>query len=231
MPSVFAKQGLIASMASRFLRWREDRRTWAELRHLDDLQLKEFGISQRPQDLSQRGFCGSVITADRDPFDIRRAQNGSVDYGYYRAKARDERHRTRARILRKLFGFMRSAPRGNPSNRGTTQSKNATGMITVFTAFRLPSPVTQEQARSIFLSTAPKYQGVTGLVRKTYVRSEDGTMLGGVYLWKSKQEAQAMYTDAWRSFVREKYSTEPTVTYFESPVIVDNVTCEVLTDS
>ena len=38
-----------------------------------------------------------------------------------------------------------------------------------------------------------------------------------------------MYTEAWRSFVREKYGTDPTVTYFESPVVVDNVTQQVLT--
>ncbi len=39
-----------------------------------------------------------------------------------------------------------------------------------------------------------------------------------------------MYTESWRSFVREKYGTDPTVTYFESPVTVDNVTQQVLTD-
>jgi len=39
-----------------------------------------------------------------------------------------------------------------------------------------------------------------------------------------------MYTESWRSFVREKYGNDPTVTYFESPVVVDNVTQQVLTD-
>jgi len=29
-------------------------------------------------------------------------------------------------------------------------------MITVFTAFTLPKPITREEARSIFLSAAPK---------------------------------------------------------------------------
>ena len=96
-------------------------------------------------------------------------------------------------------------------------------MITAITTFRLPNPITREEARRIFLSTAPKYRGVPGLVRKVYVVSEDGATVGGVYLWKSRAEAEAMYTDAWRAFVREKYRTEPTVTYFETPVVVDNV--------
>lgn len=103
-------------------------------------------------------------------------------------------------------------------------------MITAMTTFVLPKPITREEARNIFLSTAPKYRGVPGLLRKTYVRSQDGTTVGGVYLWNSRPEAEAMFTDAWRSFVREKYGTDPTVTYFESPVVVDNVAQQVLAD-
>ena len=103
-------------------------------------------------------------------------------------------------------------------------------MITVITSFHLPKPITREEARSIFLSTAPKYQGVAGLFRKCYVLSEDGKMAGGVYLWKSRAEADAMYTESWKDFVREKYGSEPSVTYFDSPVVVDNITREILTD-
>jgi hypothetical protein len=103
-------------------------------------------------------------------------------------------------------------------------------MITAFTTFTLPKPITREEARGIFLSTAPRYRGVQGLFRKIYVLSEDGATAGGVYLWNSRSEAEAMYTESWRSFVREKYGTDPTVTYFESPVVVDNVTQQVLTD-
>ena len=103
-------------------------------------------------------------------------------------------------------------------------------MITVFTTFTLPKPITREEARSIFLSTAPKYRGVKGLLRKIYVLSEGGGTAGGVYLWNSRPEAEAMYTESWRSFVREKYGTDPTVTYFESPVVVDNVAQEIITD-
>jgi hypothetical protein len=103
-------------------------------------------------------------------------------------------------------------------------------MITVITMFQLPSPISRDEARRIFLSTAPRYQGVPGLFRKCYVLSEDGASAGGVYLWKSRAEAEAMYTESWRVFVREKYGTEPSVTYFESPVVVDNLTHEILSD-
>jgi len=43
-------------IAFRFRRWREHQQTWAALRHLDDRQLKEFGIYPRPPDLTKRKF-------------------------------------------------------------------------------------------------------------------------------------------------------------------------------
>jgi hypothetical protein len=103
-------------------------------------------------------------------------------------------------------------------------------MITAVTTFKLPKPVTREEARSIFLSTAPLYRDVPGLFRKTYVLSEDGMTAGGIYFWNSRGEAEALYTDAWRARAREKYGADPTVTYFESPVVVDNVTNEINSD-
>lgn len=102
-------------------------------------------------------------------------------------------------------------------------------MIIAMTAFALPKPITREEARTIFLGTAPTYQDVPGLLQKHYVLSEDGATAGGIYLWTSRAAAQAMYTDAWRAFVREKYGTDPTVTWFDSPVMVDNVAQKVLT--
>ncbi|MDM5180520.1 monooxygenase [Massilia sp. CCM 8695] len=102
-------------------------------------------------------------------------------------------------------------------------------MIIAITAFALPTPITHGEARAIFLSTAPTYQDVPGLLRKHYVLSEDGATAGGVYVWNARADAEAMYTEAWRAFVREKYGTEPTVTYFDSPVLVDNVAQKVFT--
>ena len=103
-------------------------------------------------------------------------------------------------------------------------------MITVIDTIQLSKPITRDEARRIFLITAPKYQGVAGLVRKYYVLSQDGSTVGGIYLWNSRAEADAMYTESWRAFVREKYGTDPSVTYLDSPVVVDNLTHEILSD-
>jgi hypothetical protein len=103
-------------------------------------------------------------------------------------------------------------------------------MITVVTTFRLPKPITREEARMAFLSTAPKYQGVAGLFRKYYFLSQDRKTVGGIYLWKSRAEAETMYTESWRAFVRDKYGADPSGTYFDTPVVVDNLSHEILSD-
>jgi hypothetical protein len=101
-------------------------------------------------------------------------------------------------------------------------------MITALVQFKLPEPVSRDKAQEIFLGTAPKYREVQGLVRKYYLLSEDGGTAGGVYLWKSRADAERLYTDEWKRFIAEKYGTEPSVNYFHSPVIVDNLVGEIL---
>lgn len=59
-------------------------------------------------------------------------------------------------------------------------------------------------------------------MRKVYLLSEDGATAGGVYLWRSRADAERLYTDEWRLFIRDKYGCDPELRYFVSPVIVDN---------
>jgi len=95
-------------------------------------------------------------------------------------------------------------------------------MITAIVQFALPKPVSLEEAQRIFESTAPKYRNLQGLVRKYYLRSEDGRTAGGVYLWQSKAAAEKVYNGEWRERVAKLYGNAPQVTYFDTPVIVDN---------
>ena len=95
-------------------------------------------------------------------------------------------------------------------------------MITTIVNFKLPAAMTLAQAEAAFNGSASKYQGLPGLVRKYYLISEDGLTAGGVYLWRSRRDAEQLYTEEWREFIRGKYGCEPEVSYFASPVIVDN---------
>jgi heme-degrading monooxygenase HmoA len=97
-------------------------------------------------------------------------------------------------------------------------------MITAIVQFGLPKPVSLQEAAQMFESTAPRYQNLPGLVRKYYLRSEDGRTAGGVYLWESRAQAEKVYNAEWRERVSKLYGNAPQVTYFDTPVIVDNTT-------
>lgn len=96
-------------------------------------------------------------------------------------------------------------------------------MIIAIVNFPLPAPVTLAQATELFSGSAPKYQGVPGLVRKNYLLNESGDVGGGVYLWESREHAERFYTPEWKAFITERYGQPPQVTYFHSPVEVDNL--------
>ena len=95
-------------------------------------------------------------------------------------------------------------------------------MIVAIVTFQLPQPTTLAEITKTFQATAPKYQGIPGLLRKNYWMSEDGRRAGGIYVWEKRADAEKVYTAEWRKFVEAKYGTPPIVEYLHSPVMVDN---------
>jgi len=95
-------------------------------------------------------------------------------------------------------------------------------MIVAIVTFKLPQPATLAEITRTFQGTAPKYQGLQGLLRKNYFLSEDGTRAGGIYVWETKADAERVYTPDWKAFVTGKYGTPPNVEFLHSPVMVDN---------
>lgn len=86
-----------------------------------------------------------------------------------------------------------------------------------------------DKMAELFEGSAPKYTTMKGLIRKYYLLSEDASMAGGAYLWESKADAEAVFNSDWRAFIKERYNADPQVIYFECPVVVDNLTAEILT--
>lgn len=103
-------------------------------------------------------------------------------------------------------------------------------MITALVQFKLLAPVTRDKAKEIFLDAAPRFRDVRGLIRKYFLLSEEGGTTGGVYLWKSREDAESFYTGGFKQWIVERYGSEPSITYFESSVIVDNLTGKVVKD-
>ena len=103
-------------------------------------------------------------------------------------------------------------------------------MTTSITRFQLPPGVPIEAIKNGFREVAPKFKEPSGLLRKYFLISEDGKTGGGVYLWKSMEQARTFSEGVIRGMIKEKFKVEPSIEYFDSPVVVDNVTSEIIDD-
>ena len=95
-------------------------------------------------------------------------------------------------------------------------------MITTVVQFDLPTPLSLEEATRRFESSAPKYRQLAGLIRKYYIRSEDGRVAGGVYLWQTRRDAERVLDGEGRARVEQLYGASPRIGWFDTPVVVDN---------
>jgi hypothetical protein len=92
----------------------------------------------------------------------------------------------------------------------------------VIVQFDLPKR-TEEQAIKGGTGTAPIYRdlGTKGLIRKDYLNGDSGT--GGVYLWESRQAAEAWYTEERLADLTKRFGVRPRLTWYDSHVTVDNL--------
>ena len=95
-------------------------------------------------------------------------------------------------------------------------------MITALVRFKLPANIDAAKAAELFQGSAPKYRGLKGLVRKYYLFDAESRTGGGCYLWESREAAERVYTAEWRQMITDRYGTAPEISFFETPVIVDN---------
>jgi hypothetical protein len=96
------------------------------------------------------------------------------------------------------------------------------GNCIVVVQFDLPKR-TEEQAVKGGASSAPIYRGLArkGLIRKDYLNGDAGT--GGVYLWDSRESAEAWFTEARVAELTERFGARPRLTWYDTYVTVDNL--------
>ena len=92
----------------------------------------------------------------------------------------------------------------------------------VIVQFDLPKR-SEEQAIKGGTGTGPIYRNLAtkGLIRKDYLNGDAGT--GGVYLWESRQAAEAWFTAARIEELTERFGARPRLTWYDTHVTVDNV--------
>ena len=96
--------------------------------------------------------------------------------------------------------------------------RGETVLITAIVNFDLPDSMTQEKAKEMFEASAPRYENLPGVGEA----DAEARVGGGVYLWKDRESADALYEGGWRETIRERFGNEPRISWFETPVIVDN---------
>lgn len=95
-------------------------------------------------------------------------------------------------------------------------------MITEYVLFSLPAGITREEVVAGMHEVAPRWRAEADLVRKTFIYDAAANRAGAFYLWTRRASAEAAHGDAWRQGLKAKYGSEPTIVYFDTPLVVDN---------
>lgn len=102
-------------------------------------------------------------------------------------------------------------------------------MITVFSKFPLRPGLDRETAKAEVLETVEWYRQREGCIRKYIVFNWDERYGYGVYLWRSRAEAEAFYTEA-VPIIEAQVGRRPEIMYFDTPVVLDNAEGIVMVD-
>ena len=101
-------------------------------------------------------------------------------------------------------------------------------MLIVKVIFKIPKDLDLETLKGKFEETAPMYRDTKGLIRKNYICDLDKSIGGGIYCFDNRENADAWFDEERIEWLTNRFS-KPDIEYFENPVIVDNVTEEIIT--
>jgi hypothetical protein len=124
-----------------------------------------------------------------------------------------------------------SCARVNSSGKREKINLEVSPMITAIVRFKMPANIDAARAAELFQGSAPKYQGLKGLVRKYYLFDAESLSGGGCYLWESREDAERVYSAEWRQMIADRYGNAPEISFFETPVIVDNTLGKTILDA
>ena len=104
-------------------------------------------------------------------------------------------------------------------------------MHCVLWSYPTPPSLTKEKADKLFAEVADLYLGVPGLVRKYFGYSEDGRTIVGVYLWRTKADAEAFYSPKWIADVTSRWGAMPAKSEWHVPQVVESADGRVIRES
>ena len=94
-------------------------------------------------------------------------------------------------------------------------------MITATVRYKLPPHIGYAACREHFHGIAPGFREARGLISKHFIWSESG-WAGGVYQWRTLEDAKAFYGGPWLAGIVERYGMDPQIEYYEVLALTDN---------
>jgi hypothetical protein len=95
-------------------------------------------------------------------------------------------------------------------------------MILELVLFKNPPGLARQTELEGARTVVPKWQANPDLLRKHFMRTEDGGEGGAVYVWKTKEAAEAAHGPEWRASIKARTGSEPTCRYFDLLILLDN---------
>lgn len=95
----------------------------------------------------------------------------------------------------------------------------ASSQVAVHVAVTTPAGASCALVTAGMVKSAPTYSKVPGLIRKYFTIGP--VDFGGIYLFKDRTSAQAWFSEAWRAKATATYGSQPVVTYFDVPLVID----------
>jgi hypothetical protein len=95
--------------------------------------------------------------------------------------------------------------------------------------YATPPNLDEPAIRNLFDQVAGNYLEVPGLIRKYFGFSDDASEVIGIYLWESKDAADAFYSDEWMAGVTERWGAAPIKQEWVVPVVAESAGGHVVT--
>jgi hypothetical protein len=103
-------------------------------------------------------------------------------------------------------------------------------MYCVLWTYAVPPHLNESAIRELFAGVADNYLGVPGLIRKYFGFTEDATGVIGIYLWETKDAADAFYSEEWMAGVTERWGAAPVKQEWIVPVVAETADGRVMTE-
>jgi heme-degrading monooxygenase HmoA len=104
-------------------------------------------------------------------------------------------------------------------------------MIIVIIEINVPAGETRESIVEKYAETANTFRSVPGLIRKYCGVSTDNDTVITVNLWESREAADAYHTPDWYKKLKDRWGEPKSWMSYDTPIVVDNVTEEIITKS